>query len=33
VFEVNVDGELIHSKKRTGEFPDFDEVIAALRAR
>ena len=26
VFEVIVDGELIYSKKQTGEFPDFDAI-------
>lgn len=33
VFEVEVDGTLLHSKKRTGRFPETDEVIAALRER
>lgn len=33
VFEVAVDGETIHSKKATGAFPDFGDVIEALRAR
>jgi selT/selW/selH-like putative selenoprotein len=33
VFEIHVDGTLIHSKKRTGEFPEFDDVLAELRRR
>ncbi|MBA3583739.1 MAG: SelT/SelW/SelH family protein [Gemmatimonadetes bacterium] len=33
VFEVTVDGERIHSKKKTGEFPEFDDVLDALRDR
>lgn len=33
VFEVAVDGETIHSKKSTGEFPEDGAVIAALKAR
>lgn len=33
VFEVEVDGTLLHSKKRTGRFPEDDEVITALRDR
>ena len=33
VFEVVVDGQLIHSKKRTGQFPEPGEILAALRAR
>lgn len=33
VFEIEVDGERIHSKKATGSFPDNSDVIAALRAR
>lgn len=33
VFEVVADGEPIHSKKSTGEFPETGDVIAALRAR
>ena len=33
VFEVEVDGELLHSKKRTGEFPEFDEIVEELRRR
>jgi len=33
VFEVVVNGQLIHSKKRTGRFPERGEIVAALRAR
>ena len=33
VFEVVVDGRLIHSKKQTGRFPERGEIVAALRAR
>ena len=33
VFEVVVDGRLLHSKKRTGRFPESGEIIAALRGR
>ena len=31
VFEVTVDGRLVHSKKRTGRHADPDEVVAAIR--
>ncbi|MBD7964168.1 SelT/SelW/SelH family protein [Fictibacillus sp. Sa2CUA10] len=30
VFEVNVNGEKIYSKKETGEFPDHDLIIQHL---
>jgi selenoprotein W-related protein len=33
VFEVDVDGERIHSKKKTGEFPKPGAIVAALQAR
>ena len=33
VFEVEVDGELVYSKKSTGRFPEPGEVEAALRGR
>lgn len=33
VFEVTLDGATIHSKKSTGEFPESDAVIAAVKAR
>ncbi len=29
--EVVVDGELIYSKKQTGEFPDFDAIVQQVR--
>jgi len=32
VFEVTVDGQKVYSKKETGEFPDPDEVVRAVRA-
>jgi selT/selW/selH-like putative selenoprotein len=31
VFEIEVDGELIYSKKRTGRHVDHDDVLAAIR--
>ncbi len=31
VFEVTKDGALIHSKARTGNFPDEDEIINKLK--
>lgn len=33
VFEIEADGEPVHSKKATGEFPEAADVIAALRGR
>jgi selenoprotein W-related protein len=33
VFEVDVDGELIYSKKATGRHAEYDEVLASLRER
>jgi selenoprotein W-related protein len=33
VFEVEVDGDLIYSKKQTGEFPEEDDIVAALGER
>ena len=33
VFEVEVDGERIHSTKATGRFPEPEEIVAALRRR
>lgn len=32
VFEVKKDGTLIYSKKKTGRFPEHDEVLEAIRA-
>jgi selenoprotein W-related protein len=31
VFEVEVDGELIYSKKKTGEHADPDELVEVVR--
>ncbi len=31
VFEVTVDGRLVHSKARTGRHADHDEVVRTLR--
>lgn len=33
VFEIEVDGERIHSKKATGRFPEPGEIVAALKGR
>ncbi|MCK5438861.1 MAG: Rdx family protein [Gemmatimonadetes bacterium] len=33
VFEIEVDGDLIYSKKQTGEFPAEDDIVAALGER
>jgi selenoprotein W-related protein len=33
VFEVSVDGQKLFSKKQTGEFPDFDTVVKAVKAK
>jgi selT/selW/selH-like putative selenoprotein len=33
VFEVTVDGNLIFSKKATGEFPDEKELIEKIRTQ
>jgi len=30
VFELVVDGDLVYSKKKTGEFPDEDWVVKAM---
>ena len=32
VFEVDVDGQRIHSKKKTGRFPDPARIVADLKA-
>lgn len=32
-FEVVVDGELIYSKKETGEHAEFEQVAGPIRAR
>jgi selenoprotein W-related protein len=31
VFEVVVDGNLVHSKKRTGSFPDEARLVEEIR--
>ena len=33
VFEINVDGDLVYSKKATGEFPADGQVAGILAAR
>ncbi len=33
IFDVKVDGKLIYSKKKTGRFPEPDEVIDQLKTR
>ena len=33
VFEVEVDGELVFSKKATGRHADYDEVLKVIRSR
>lgn len=33
VFEVVADGKLLHSKKKTGRFPEPGTIVAVLRAR
>jgi len=30
--EVSVNGKLIHSKKQTGEFPDFDALVKQIKS-
>ncbi len=32
VFEVEVDGRLVHSKKATGRHADYDQVLAEVRS-
>ena len=32
-FEVSVDGKKIYSKLETGEFPDFDAIVKAVKAK
>jgi selenoprotein W-related protein len=31
-FEIRVNGELIHSKLKTGEWPDFDAIAQQISA-
>jgi predicted Rdx family selenoprotein len=33
VFEVVSDGELVYSKKATGEFPEPEDIVTALGAQ
>ena len=33
VFEVEVDGELVFSKKATGRHGDYDEILKTIRER
>lgn len=33
VFEVEVDGDLVYSKKATGRHAEYNEVAEAIRAR
>ena len=33
VFEVEFDGELVYSKKKTGEFPKEDAILALARKK
>ena len=30
-FEIRVNGELIYSKLETGEWPDFDAIVTAIK--
>jgi len=32
-FEIRVNGELIHSKLQTGEWPDFDAIAEQVKAK
>ena len=32
-FEVSVNGKKIYSKLQTGEFPDFDAMLKAVKAK
>jgi selenoprotein W-related protein len=32
VFEVEVDGKLVYSKKQTGKHADYDAVLSDIRA-
>jgi len=32
-FEISVNGKKIYSKLETGEFPDFDAVLKAVKAK
>lgn len=30
IFDVKVDGDLVYSKKQTGQFPDHDELVNSI---
>jgi len=32
-FEIGVNGQNIYSKLQTGEFPDFDAILKAIKAK
>ena len=32
-FELTIDGELVYSKLKTGQFPDEDEIVAEIGKR
>jgi selenoprotein W-related protein len=32
-FEISVNGKKIYSKLQTGEFPDFDAMLKAIKAK
>jgi selenoprotein W-related protein len=32
-FEIRVNGELIHSKLETGEWPDFDAIAQQIKSK
>lgn len=32
-FEVTVNGQIIHSKLKTGQFPDPDAIVKAVRTK
>ncbi len=31
VFEITVDGDLVYSKKATGDFPEYEQVAGPIR--
>ena len=33
VFEVEVDGDLVYSKKATGRHAEYDEILKTIRGR
>jgi selenoprotein W-related protein len=30
-FEIRANGKLLHSKLKSGEWPDFDEIVKAIK--